>query len=77
MRKRNGTPIRKSKLLEVPADTYTQERACAVVELVGKAPREERMLSRAIAIALKTKVVDDLIGIERQAQRPVLEHHVI
>jgi hypothetical protein len=61
----------------VPADAYTQERPREIVQLVGESSRKERVPSRAGAIALKTEIVDDLVGIERQVQLPAFHCDIV
>jgi hypothetical protein len=67
--KRNGTPIGEPEFLEVTADANTEEWSSEIIKRVGKAARKKRMTIRSSAIAFKAQIVDDLIGIEGEAQR--------
>jgi hypothetical protein len=76
-RKRNGTPIGEPKFLEVTTDPNTEEGSSEVIKRVGKPARKKRMTIRSSAITLKAQIVDDLIGIEGEAQRTWVGYGIV
>jgi hypothetical protein len=63
----------------VPADAYAQKRPREVVELVREPAREKGLILcvSVPTIALKTEIVDDLVGIERQVYFSGLHHDIV
>lgn len=59
------------------AEANAEEGSSEIIKSVGKPARKKRMAIRSVEIALKAQIVDDLIGIEGEAQRTWVRYGIV